>query len=257
MRCRQIWWLHNTQMTINFIKPDWPAAENVCAFSTTRQGGVSRAPYGSFNLADHVGDSMENVANNRLRLNEQLNLPFQPHWLNQVHGHAVIEAQQTAMPTSADACYAAKSGAVCAVLAADCLPVLFCDTSGTCVAAAHAGWRGLAAGVLEATVSAMPAIPAELIAWLGPAIGPGAFEVGDEVRQVFVAQHGLAEACFRPVTEGKWLADIYALAQLRLKVAGVAGIYGGDFCTFQDEQRFYSYRRDAVTGRMASLIWLG
>jgi YfiH family protein len=218
--------------------------------------GLSNAPYASFNLADHVGDSPECVIKNRLLLDKQLQLPSSPHWLQQVHGTTVVEAGSSVIPVSADASLTEKAGVVCAVLTADCLPVLFCDQAGGCVAAAHAGWRGLVAGVLEATIATMPVVPENLAAWMGPAIGPKMFEVGDDVRQEFVAHDRQAQSCFTPTGNGKWLADIYALARQRLMVAGITRIYGGGFCTFEDVRRFYSYRRDGVTGRMASLIWL-
>lgn len=243
-------------MKKNYLEPDWPAAKTVHAVTTARHGGVSQAPYASFNLADHVGDSPASVRHNRALLDQQLELPSSPHWLDQVHGSVVVEAGLSAGSVSADAAYATKTGIVCAVLTADCLPVLFCDVAGQCVAAAHAGWRGLATGVLEATVSAMPVAPTRLLAWMGPAIGAGAFEVGEEVRQVFLRHNTQADACFVPVSEGKWRADIYGLAQLRLQAMGVRQIFGGGFCTFEDDQRFFSYRREGVTGRMASLIWL-
>ncbi|MEE9421971.1 MAG: peptidoglycan editing factor PgeF [Gammaproteobacteria bacterium] len=240
----------------NYLRPDWPVPGHVHAFTTIRIGGLSHTPFSSFNLADHVGDSPDCVIKNRQLLDKQLQLPSQPRWLQQVHGTAVVEADTSVTPVSADASFTGKSGVVCAVLTADCLPVLFCDQAGSCVAAAHAGWRGLASGVLEATITAMPVVPAKLSAWMGPAIGPNMFEVGDEVRQEFVAHDKQAQSCFTATVKGKWLADIYALARLRLMAAGVTEIYGGGFCTFEDVQRFYSYRRDGMTGRMASLIWL-
>ena len=243
-------------MSANYLKPDWPAPAHVHAFTTTRRGGVSQAPYSALNLADHVGDSPQSVAQNRHLLVEQLQLPSPPYWLNQVHGSVVVEVDEANKPATADASFSDKKASVCAVMTADCLPVLFCDMAGRCVAAAHAGWRGLAVGVLEATVSAMPVTPARLLAWLGPAIGSEAFEVGDDVRQVFLDRHRAADFCFQPVSKGKWLADIYGLARLRLETAGVTRIYGGGLCTFQEAQRFYSYRRDGVTGRMVSMIWM-
>lgn len=220
---------------------------------TTREGGVSQAPWSSFNLGDHVGDEPAHVAANRARLRERL--PDDPVWLRQVHGATVVEAGSGEV--EADAVLARQPGRVCAVLTADCLPVLFCDRAGSVVAAAHAGWRGLAGGVLEATVGAMQVPPAEIIAWMGAAIGPQAFEVGDEVKQAFVAQHPEAAAAFVPKAEpGKWLADIYQLARIRLRHAGVQAVFGGGLCTHADRERFFSYRRDGVTGRMAALVWL-
>jgi YfiH family protein len=238
------------------IYPDWPAATHVKAVTTTRNAGVSKVPYDSLNLADHVGDDADAVQRNRLSIQHQLNLPGRPVWLNQVHGDRAVDVAVAGEHPSADAGFTDQTHVVCAVLTADCLPVLFCDRSGTRVAAAHAGWRGLAGGVLESTVRALDTEPGQLMAWFGPAIGPGAFEVGKEVRQVFVEQHAEAAGAFLARPDGHWLADLYQLARIRLLASGVTALYGGDYCTFTDRQRFYSYRRDGVTGRMASLIWL-
>lgn len=238
----------------SFILPDWPAPAKVRALQTTRLGGTSPAPWAGFNLGDHVGDDPARVAANRTELRRHL--PVEPAWLTQVHGIAAVDAEKCAKSVKADASFARQPGAVCVVMTADCLPVLFCDRAGSVVAAAHAGWRGLAGGVLEATVAAM-AVPAdEILAWLGPAIGPSAFEVGDEVRAAFVAHDVAADAAFVPHGPGKWLADIYALARLRLAAAGVTAVSGGDRCTVSEADTFFSYRRDGVTGRMASLIWI-
>ncbi len=243
----------------DWIVPDWPAPANVRAVMTTRRGGVSQAPYASFNPASHVGDDPAAVEENRRRLRQWL--PAEPLWLNQVHGCAVASAGGDDVP-SADAGVAFQADEVRTVLTADCLPVLFCDDSGRVVAAAHAGWRGLACGVLEETVRAMRTPPERILAWMGAAIGPAAFEVGPEVRENFVAQQALAGIAFRPALPGtldgaprKWLADLYALARIRLAGVGVERVYGGGLCTFTDAERFYSYRRDGRTGRMASLIW--
>lgn len=238
----------------DLLVPDWPAPANVRAVQTTRRGGVSPAPWDSFNLGDHVGDDAGRVAANRAELRRHL--PAEPCWLQQVHGVHTVDAAQTANLPTADASFSHRAGTVCAVMTADCLPVLFCDRAGTVVAAAHAGWRGLQAGVLEATLAAMAVPAGEILAWLGPAIGPAAFEVGDEVRAAFVAHDPLAAAAFQPHAAGKWLADIYLLARQRLQAAGVASISGGNFCTVNAPESFFSYRRDGVTGRMASLIWL-
>jgi YfiH family protein len=239
------------------IIPDWPAPNNVRAVTSTRQGGVSRTPYDSLNLADHVGDSAAAVLANRQRLQQQLQLPAEPLWLDQVHGEGVVDAAASSgKRPSADASYSRQTGAVCAVMTADCLPVLICERNGSCVAAAHAGWRGLASGVLEATVTALDVDPQRLLVWLGPAIGPTAFEVGAEVREAFVKTHNNAAAAFVSQSNGRWLADLYHLARIRLQAAGIKAVYGGDFCTFTDREHFYSFRRDRVTGRMASLIWL-
>ena len=234
------------------IVPDWPAPSRVKSLMTTREGGVSDAPWASFNLGDHVGDDLAHVAANRARLRQ--GLPSEPGWLKQVHSASVVETG--AGVPQADASFTRQTGTVSVVLTADCLPVLFCDRAGSVVAAAHAGWRGLADGVLESTVAAMKVPPAGILAWMGAAIGPQAFEVGDEVRQVFVAQHPQAAAAFVAHAPGKWLADIYLLARIRLQGLGVQAVYGGGRCTFTESERFFSYRRDGVTGRMAALIWL-
>lgn len=243
---------------LTLLRPDWPAPANVHACCTTRLGGVSITPYGSLNLADHVGDVPRSVAANRVLLRERLHLPSEPVWLKQVHGVAVIEAGLASESGQlADASVSRESGAVCAVMTADCLPVLLCDRSGSVVAAAHAGWRGLLDGVIEQTVAAMQmANHGELLAWLGPAIGPEAFEVGDEVRAAFVAHHPAAQACFRSGRPGHWYADIFGLARQRLMVLGVNEVFGGEYCSYTDSEHYFSYRRDNITGRMASLIWL-
>ncbi|MEJ2646720.1 MAG: peptidoglycan editing factor PgeF [Gammaproteobacteria bacterium] len=240
----------------DWIVPDWPALPAVRAASTTRRGGVSAAPYSNWNLAEHVGDDPRAVQSNRQRLRERLALPDEPCWLRQVHGVRVLAVAAGQPSTEADAAWTPMPGRVCAVLTADCLPVLFCDRRGTRVAAAHAGWRGLAAGVLEATLRAMGVAPQELLVWLGPAIGPAAFEVGVEVRDAFVGADAGAGEAFRAGPDGRWYADLYALARRRLAAAGVVEVYGGGLCTYSDPERFFSYRRDGATGRMASLIWL-
>lgn len=239
---------------IDIMRPEWPAPPSVHACTTTRRGGVSEPPFDSLNLGGNTEDSPAAVADNRRRLRQSLALPAEPGWLQQVHGADVVRAE--AGPARADAVWTAQPGAVCAVLTADCLPVLLADDQGRAVGAAHAGWRGLAGGVVEATVAAMALPPQGLLAWLGPAIGPAVFEVGEEVRQAFLDQDAGAQVCFRPSPQGRWLADLYELARRRLRRLGVERIYGGGFCTYQDAERFYSYRRDGRTGRMASLIWL-
>ena len=241
------------------ILPDWPAPAAVRAVATTRAGGVSLPPYDTLNLGSHVGDAPDAVAENRRRLRELADLPAEPVWLAQVHGTAVVDSAAAAIGTTADACYSRTPGVVCAIQTADCLPVLFCDAAGTVVAAAHAGWRGLAAGVLEATVAAMQAQgaqPDRILAWLGPAIGPAAFEVGAEVRAAFLAHDPDAAPAFVPQAGDKWRADIFRLARQRLEGCGVGRIYGGGVCTVSDPARFFSHRRDRVSGRQASLIWL-
>lgn len=236
------------------ITPDWPSPKNVRCLQTTRVGGVSVAPYDSLNLGDHVGDAPHSVARNRQLLAALM--PCEPVWLQQVHGTVVADADNAGCLIRADASVAHQRGSVCAVMTADCLPVLLCDESGTVVGAAHAGWKGLAAGVLETTVQAMGVAPHMLMAWFGPAISQRAFEVGEEVRAEFIAHHAQAAEAFLPGVGGKWLADIYLLARQRLNALGVTRVYGGECCTYSDPARFYSYRRDGVTGRMGTFIWL-
>lgn len=283
------------------ITPDWPAPANVKALQTTRLGGISSAPYDSFNLGDHVGDAPLAVARNRMLLNTLM--PSEPVWLKQVHGITVANADMASCLPQADACIARHRDAVCVVMTADCLPVLLCDKQGSVVGSVHAGWKGLAAGVIEATVQAMDVAPQSMMAWLGPAISQQAFEVGAEVRAFFVDADPQAAAAFTPslalmgtlsregrenqfpsptsgrgagvtndlavvvgqpsqmasssTREGvKWFADIYALARLRLSALGITQIYGGDYCTYRERERFFSYRRDGVTGRMGTFIWL-
>jgi len=235
--------------------PDWPAPERVRACVTTRQGGVSRSPYDSMNLGTHVGDDPGAVAENRSRLITALGLPAAPLWLNQVHGCRVVEVGTVPSECEADASISYVPGRVCAVMSADCLPLLLCDRAGSCVAAVHAGWRGLVNGVIESVLDRMQVSASEILVWLGPAIGPDSFVVGNEVRQRFLMKNSRAEAAFHAVGE-RWLADIYALARQCLHDCGVRAIYGGGECTCQDQKRYFSYRRDGVTGRMASLIWL-
>lgn len=234
--------------------PDWPAPPTVRAWQTTRPGGLSQGAYAALNLGDHVGDDPVLVAGNRALLAAQL--PQAPCWLQQVHGTQVATIDGDDYLREADAAVAHRPGRVCAIMTADCLPVLLCDRHGTVVGAAHAGWRGLAAGVLEQTVATMGKAPGDLMAWLGPAIGPAAFEVGPEVRETFVAEDAGAAAAFVPGAPGKYLADIYLLARRRLQALGITDIHGGGECTVRDEARYFSYRRDRVCGRMATLIWL-
>jgi YfiH family protein len=244
-------------MTETFIRPDWPAPAHVRACTTTRAGGVSADGYASLNLADHVGDDPANVSQNRDRLVATLSLPSSPAWLRQVHGVRVVDAGSCGISPEADAAFAVDTGVVCGVLTADCLPLLLCDRQGTRVAAAHAGWRGLAAGVIEAAVAALGHPAVDLLAWLGPAISAPAYVVGDEVREAFVSHAAIAAKAFEPALEGGWHADLYLLARQRLAALGVNGVYGGDRCSFREAAHFYSYRRDgARSGRMASLVWL-
>lgn len=251
--------LEHAAMTLNradWISPDWPAPATVRALITTRSGGVSLGAYASMNPADHVGDDPEAVRRNRALL--RTHLPQEPHWLTQVHGTQVLRVTADARGAlEADAAVTQLPNQVCAVLTADCLPVLLCAEDSSTVAVAHAGWRGLAAGVLERTVQAM-ALPGErVLAYLGPAIGPRAFEVGPEVRAAFMAVDAHAVGAFQRIAgSDKYLADLYLLARQRLAHAGVVRVYGGDFCTHSDPERFFSYRRDGATGRMAALMWL-
>ncbi|MEB0076790.1 peptidoglycan editing factor PgeF [Pseudomonas sp. CCI3.2] len=236
-----------------WLIPDWPAPANIKSCVTTRAGGVSLAPFDSFNLGDHVDDDPDAVAANRFRLKSHLGI--QPAWLSQVHGVEVVHADPRRV-IAADASWTDTPHVACTIMTADCLPVLFCDRSGTRVAAAHGGWRGLAAGILEATVVQMAVPASEIIVWLGPAIGPQAFEVGPEVREAFISTHPETLDAFLPsVNDGRFMADIYALARLRLAACGVIAVYGGGFCTVNDP-RFYSFRRSARAGRFASLVWI-
>ena len=239
---------------MNWIKPDWPLPAHIHAAVTLRSGGVSLGGYASLNPADHVHDDPVHVQTNRQIIRDRLQLPAEPVWLQQVHGIRVVKADQVQEREQADASFTDQAGIVCAVLTADCLPVLFCGDDGAVIAAAHAGWRGLQAGVIAETLSAMRS--RQVSVWLGPAIGPDNFEVGDEVRDAFVNDNPKAERAFKVNGPGKWLADIYQLARLQLAELGVEQIHGGGHCTVADARCFYSYRRDgAKTGRMASLIW--
>jgi len=239
------------------IRPDWPAPARVRAASTTRVGGVSAPPWRALNLARGVGDDEAAVRENRRRVAAALDLPATPCWLRQRHGTAVVDAARAAPGADADAAFARAPGAVGVVLTADCVPVLLCDRDGTRVGVAHAGWRGLAAGVLEATVAALAAPPERLLAWLGPGIGAGAFEVGDEVRAAFLDRDPGAGAALRPSPGGRWLADLHHLARRRLARAGVEAVHGGGRCTYSEPGHFYSHRRDGpATGRMATYAWL-
>lgn len=249
-----------TMTTPRFLVPSWPAPANVTALATVRNlPGHSLPPFDAFNLGAHCGDDADAVAANRRRLIELAGLPSPPHWLSQVHGavvHRATSREPAATPPHADAAVTDVPGAVLAILTADCLPVLFAAKDGSEIAAAHAGWRGLAAGVLEATVAAMHSAPENLLAWLGPAAGPAHYEIGEEVRTAFVADDPGAIACFAVTRPGHYLIDLYALARRRLAAVGVTAVSGGDLCTLSDATRFYSYRRDGRTGRMAALVGL-
>jgi YfiH family protein len=238
----------------DWIVPDWPAPRRVRALVTTRAGGTSRGPYASLNLGAHVGDDPAAVERNRGRLRAVL--PTDPVWLQQVHGAEVVDAATAPPLARADAATARTRHVVCAVLTADCVPVLLAGRDGDAVAIAHAGWRGLAAGVIEAAVARMGVAAASVIAWLGPAIGPRAYEVGSEVRAAFVRRDAAAAAAFAPRRDDRFLADLFLLARQRLAAAGVAAVYGGGHCTYTEAERFYSYRRDPATGRFASLVWI-
>ena len=239
----------------SWIAADWPAPKHVHAGTTTRQGGVSLQPYSSFNLARHVDDDNEKVEVNRQKLKSLLDLPSEPHWLNQVHGCNV--STDAAELTEADASMTSIKGRVCVVMTADCLPVLITDKKGSCVAAVHAGWRGLEQRAIVKTIESMPIVPEETLVWLGPAIGPQFFEVGDDVRDLFLIQDNKYAQAFVAVQQsGKWLMDVYHVARQQLLEMNITQVYGGQFCTYQEEQRFFSYRRENITGRMASLIWM-
>jgi YfiH family protein len=238
------------------ITPAWPAPANVHALTTLRTGGYSGAPYASFNLATHTGDDAAAVDRNRALLRDRFSLPSEPVWLRQVHSNRVVSACPGGIGAEADGSWTGSAGCVCAVMTADCLPVLICNREGSRVAAVHAGWRGLHAGVVTNAVRMLESDPAELMVWLGPAIGPRAFEVGAEVFQAFADRNDENTSAFRRTDVQHWLCDLYQLARIELFNQGVTSVFGGNECTFTDEQRFYSYRRDGETGRMASLIWL-
>jgi YfiH family protein len=246
---------------LRWLTPDWPAPATVRALSTLRSGGASGPPYASLNLGGHVGDDATVVEGNRRALRNAAGLPAEPAWLEQVHGTHVMDLDSQAPSGPSDAAVTRQPGRVCAILTADCLPVLLASVAGDRVGAAHAGWRGLAAGVIEATVAALGASPRQLLAWLGPAIGPRHFEVGTEVREEFLGRAEAGdtaadEAAFVPNARGRYMADLYALARRRLQRLGVERIYGGGQCTYTDDARYYSHRRDGRTGRQATLIWL-
>ncbi|WP_238388375.1 peptidoglycan editing factor PgeF [Sinimarinibacterium sp. NLF-5-8] len=235
---------------------DWPAPTQVCALQTRRSGGVSRGVYASLNLGDHVGDDAEAVRENRHRLRTALALPGAPHWLTQVHGTHIVRAPQAAPGARADALWSSQPGVVCAIMTADCLPILLCSDDGAVVAAIHAGWRGLADGVIESALAALPLPPVRFMAWLGAAISANAFEVGGEVRARLLQADPQAQACFVPGRADRWQADLYALARRRLSAQGLTRVYGGNACTFSDPLSWFSHRRDGVSGRMVSLIWI-
>lgn len=245
-----------TEYPPHFIKPDWPAPANVRSVVSTRKGGVSKPPYHSFNLAQHVGDDPRHVANNRTQLSQELALPGEPRWLQQVHGTTLLDLADHDGSNEKDGSFTGTPNQVCAVMTADCLPVLMCTRAGGRVAALHAGWRGLAAGILQKGVAAMAADGPEILVWLGPAIGPDKFEVGEEVYRELCTSFSEADTAFVPGSADHWYADLYQLARMQLRMLGVDQVFGGTFCTYTDKDRFYSFRRDGDTGRIASLIWL-
>ena len=238
----------------HWITPDWPAPKNVHAATTLRTGGVSTGAFNSLNPAGHVGDDEEAVKQNRAIIKTMLTLPSEPVWLNQTHSNCVAHASTADALTHADASYTNQSSTVCAVMTADCLPLLVCAQDGTQVAAIHAGWRGLQTGIISRTLAAMQT--KEVLVWLGPAIGPDCFEVGNDVYEAFSEKSNTYKSAFKMQNNGKWLADIYQIARIELAALDVTRIYGGDYCTFTDKPRFFSYRRDQKTGRMTTLIWM-
>ncbi|NNF17081.1 MAG: peptidoglycan editing factor PgeF [Gammaproteobacteria bacterium] len=241
-----------------YLPADWPVPEFVRAGTTLRNGGISRAPFDTLNLGAHVGDNDAHVRHNREVVSERLGLPREPLWLNQIHGNTVVDADASngnRIP-DADAAVTRRRETVLAILTADCLPLVLCDPENSVLAAAHGGWRGLAGGIVTATIKAMQADAKDLYAWLGPAIGPSRFVIGDDVRDAFVSVDATLTACFVPTASDRYLADLYAIARRQLTVAGVARISGGHWCTYSDAQRFFSYRRDQQTGRMATVAWM-
>lgn len=243
-------------MSVAWLTPDWPAPPGVRALSTWRRGGISTGKYESLNLGSHVGDEGTAVAGNRRRLQVAAGLPAEPCWLRQVHGTEVANLDLDAPLTGQDASFTRKHGRICAILSADCLPILIAAADGSVIGAAHAGWRGLSTGVLAAAVRAIGADPAALIAWIGPCIGPGVYEVGPEVREAVLARMPGAASAFRINAHARFMADLPLIARLQLQDLGLRRIYGGSVCTYADKERYFSHRRDGQTGRQATLIWL-
>jgi polyphenol oxidase len=241
---------------IGWIEANWPAPDHVHAGTTKRPGGTSSAPYDSFNLAEHVGDDRQKVTANRQLLRKYLHLPANPVWLRQAHGNQVINAHTTAQDTTADGSYTDTAGIVCAVLTADCLPLLLCDTRGTEIAAIHIGWRSFSRNIIQNALAMFSASPGEVMAWLGPCISSNNYEVGNDVRDSCLEISKRFEIAFTPIHDGYWQADLARLAKLQLEEHGLENIYGGEYCTFAEKSLFYSYRREGTTGRMASLIWM-
>jgi len=242
---------------MNPIIPNWPAPKNIIAFTTTRQGGFSKDNYASLNLGDHVNDDPSTVMANRKRLIEEFELPSQPIWLSQKHTSKVIAAETSlSRETIGDGSYTNKKQVICAVLTADCLPILLCDKVGSHVAALHCGWRGLASNIIAEGFKKMNCAAKEMLAWLGPGIGPNNYELGEEVKQQFIELNPNNTSAFQPSNNGKWLGNMYQIAKIQLQQLGINNIYGSNFCTYGDQDKFFSYRRDKITGRMATLIWL-
>ncbi len=239
-------------MTEHWLAADWPAPEYIKAGTTLRSGGISADKFYSLNAAMHVGDKPENVIYNRKRIKALLELPAEPAWLQQIHGNRVVRAE-SADNFEADASFSDNKNIICAVMTADCLPLLLCSQDGSCIAAVHGGWRGLLAGVIENTVASMQ--QKHLLAWMGPAIGPKCFQVSEEVRAAFIDKKADYSKAFSKQENDKWLADIYLIARITLAAIGITRIYGGEYCTVTDHNRFYSYRRDGETGRMSTMIW--
>ncbi len=245
-----------TSMSHSLIYPDWPAPDTVKAVSTTRQGGFSPSPFDGLNLSVHVGDAINSVTNNRISLIKDAQLPEPPRWLNQVHGTTISTANDWQLGDEADAIVSEHANQVCAIMTADCLPILLCNQQGNIVTAIHAGWRSLATGIIEKTLQHFHCPPQQIMAWFGPAIGPTQFEVGSDVCHAF-CQHSIhAQQAFQQTDPHHYLANIYLLARQRLNALGIHAIFGGEFCTVSEPTRFFSYRRDGVTGRMASMIWI-
>jgi YfiH family protein len=241
---------------LDLIIPDWPAPRWIKAYTTTRHGGFSQAPFDSLNVSLRVGDNPACVIKNRQLLQSSLGLKQQPLWLKQVHGNTVISADHLTNTLAADAIYSKNQQTVCAVQTADCLPLLICSVSNYCIAAVHAGWKGLSNGILENAILALECPPRDLLVWLGPAIGPQAFIVGEDVVQAFISKDHATQTAFHDIGHNKWRANLYALAKQRLNKLGINTVYGGKYCTYTDPKRFFSYRRDQVTGRMLSFIWI-
>jgi len=242
-------------MTLVFIQPNWSAPKNVHACTTTRSGGVSAAPFDSFNIATHVNDNIDHVKKNRAQLKKTLQLPNEPIWLDQVHGNLVIDPANRQSLT-ADGIYTDQKNLVCVIQTADCLPILLCNKTGTEIAALHGGWRSLSKNIIQEGIAKFHSLPSDITVWLGPAIGPNQFEVGNEVREIFCTLDNHLKTVFKSLPNNRWLMNIYKTAEIFLQHCGVTNIYYDYYCTYSDPKHFYSYRRNHVTGRMATLIWM-